>query len=189
MCIECGGDDQDAEKAQGEFLCSYVWGKETLHRKVGSLAFGKRIAHLSIALAREVECLDDVHSVQLLKYSLDKRCLCRLPFRCEHAGFFLHGRCDTQIEGDADDEDGADASIEDKDHRDEDEGIQEAGQRVDENHGGSFLHIAQNSCCDARDPSEAALVKIAHRDALETLSDGDALVRRHEVARMDALQL
>ena len=67
--------------------------------------------------------------------------------------------------------------------------VEEPGQRAYEHHRSSFLHVTEYGCRDARDAAEACLVEIAHRDAFETVADGDTLVCCHEVARMNALQL
>ena len=94
MCIEGGGDDQNAEKAQREFLCRYIGSKEPLHCKIGAFTFGKRTAHTRISSACEIERLDDVHTVQLLKHGFNEQRLRRLPFRCEQTRLCLHSRRD-----------------------------------------------------------------------------------------------
>ena len=138
---ERSGDDQDAEKAQRDFLRDNIRREEPLHRQICLFTLRQGTAHDLIAPPREIERLDDVHAVQLFEYSRNERRLCFLPSRREAAGFFLHSRCNTQISGHAQEEDRADAPIEDEQHWDEDERIQKPGQRTDKHHRSCLLHI------------------------------------------------
>ena len=181
--------DQDAEEAQRRLLRDGVRREDPFDGEIRRTALIQGFAHACIALAAQVERLDDGHSLDLLENRLDQFRLRLLPLRRKAARLLFHRGGHEQVAKDAENKEHADAPLPEKQHGHEDQRIQKATQKGDQEARRRVLHIVQNRRRNTRKLASAAFVKIAHGNRLELVADGDALLCHHEVAGMDALQL